>query len=125
MGSVSRPLDVAIMCSHPLLKRQLISESIQAMEVVIAGGLFSSKSRALPSTRNSNGIWDVRMVEISMHSSEVAILYSTHPLATPSLRYLLLQQVKEMIGTSDSFLRRLVKDGTTLLEDKETLATLK
>lgn len=123
MGSVSRPLDVAIMCSHPLLKRQLISESIQAMEVL--RGLFSSKSRALPSTRNSNGIWDVRMVEISMHSSEVAILYSTHPLATPSLRYLLLQQVKEMIGTSDSFLRRLVKDGTTLLEDKETLATLK
>ena len=124
MGSVSRPLDVAIMCSHPLLKRQLISESIQAMEVY-PSGLFSSKSRALPSTRNSNGIWDVRMVEISMHSSEVAILYSTHPLATPSLRYLLLQQVKEMIGTSDSFLRRLVKDGTTLLEDKETLATLK
>ena len=60
-----------------------------------------------------------------MIKRQVAILSSTHTLAAPSTRYLLFSQVKDMLGASDTALRRLVGDKTKLLEDKETIASLK
>jgi hypothetical protein len=92
----------------------------------VLNGLFGSNFTSLPPTPTALSMWNIRMVEISSSRTSVAVLTSS--LSTSSSlpsRYLLFGQVKDMLDISDTRMRGLLGKSFFLLEDRETLTSLK